>query len=334
MVDFLKSKGTGILPSSVMDRLNKLQTYDISQSAKITEMSQIVEKYYQGLSQDDRLTKENEINNKMGEYIKENARKLISTGIVKIKLDGLKLEHTGQLPGTLLNQFSLDEYQGNLRVATTIGGNNFWWSFGGGQSESVNDVYVLNSKLETSGSIKDLGKTEQIYSARFIEDKGYLVTFRQTDPFYVLDLKDARNPKVAGELKIPGFSSYLHPLEKNRILGVGQENGQVKISLFDVSDASNPKEIDKYQLKEYWSEASNNHHAFLQDEKHKIFFLPAGQNGYVFSYGNDKLTLKKAVSSFSAKRAIYINDFLYIISDDKVIVLDENSWEKVKEISL
>jgi len=150
----------------------------------------------------------------------------------------------------------------------------------------------------------------------------------------VLDLSEPRAPKLAGELKIPGFSSYLHPLAQNRILGVGQEGGQVKLSLFDVSTAAEPKEADQYLLAEGWSEVSNTHHAFLQDDKHKAFFIPGGQGGYIFSYAGDKLTLKKAVSDIRARRALFINDYFYIVGEDKIIVLNESDWERVNEVAL
>jgi uncharacterized secreted protein with C-terminal beta-propeller domain len=177
-----------------------------------------------------------------------------------------------------------------------------------------------------------LGLTERIYSARFIEDKGYLVTFRETDPFYVLDLSDPENPELKGQLKIPGYSSYLHPITKDKILGIGKEGSNVKISLFDVSDPENPKEIAKYNLDEYWSDILNTHHAFLLDEKHQIFFLPGGRGGYIFFYKENKLELKRAVSDISAKRAIYINDYLCIIGENKIVVLNELNWEKIKEL--
>jgi len=168
----------------------------------------------------------------------------------------------------------------------------------------------------------------------FIEDKGYLVTFKQVDPFYVLDLSNPKKPVMKGELKIPGYSSYLHPLAQNRILGVGQENGKVKVSLFDVSDPSNPKELDKYNLDEYWTDVSSTHHAFLQDKDHNIFFLPGGNNGYIFSYKNDKLSMEKAVSNVQARRALYINNYLYVVGTDKIVVVDENNWNRVGELQL
>jgi len=149
-----------------------------------------------------------------------------------------------------------------------------------------------------------------------------------------LDLTDPAAPALKGELKIPGYSSYLHPLAKDKILGIGRENWQVKISIFDVSSASNPVEAAKYTLDEGWSETLSNHRAYLQDSSHEVFFLPGGKGGYIFSYKNGKLELTKAISGISAKRALYINDYLYIIGSNDIIVLNEADWQTVNKIDL
>lgn len=331
--NFFKEKCQDLFPAWFIGKMEKLDSYDISDAAKMTEFEVIFEQYKNSLSDDERIKTENEITNRMSDYYKDHKRELEKTGIVKIALDGFNVKATGSIPGHPLNQFSLDEYNNYLRVATTIGEN---WGWIGGISTSsggsANDVYVLDKDLKIEGSVKDLGLTERIYSARFIEDKGYLVTFRQTDPFYVLDLSNPRNPELKGELKIPGYSSYLHPITKDKILGIGKEGSQVKISLFDVKDPKNPTEAAKYVLNEYWSDILNTHHAFLLDTKHEIFFLPGSGKGYIFSYKDNKLELKRAVSSISAKRAIYINDYLYIIGDNKIVVLNEINWEKTNEL--
>ena len=334
LADFIKTKAGDVIPSAVLAKIDKLQSYDISSSAKMVEFSQILEKYYNGISSDDRVKIENELTNRMSDYLKSHQRSLQFTGIVKIPLNQFEVVATGSVPGTPLNQFSIDEYQGNLRIATTVGNAGIGYWGGWSSDNSANDVYVLDGNLTTVGSVQDLGKGERIYSARFIEDKGYLVTFKQVDPFYVLDLSNPKKPVMKGELKIPGYSSYLHPLAQNRILGVGQENGKVKVSLFDVSDPSNPKELDKYNLDEYWTDVSSTHHAFLQDKDHNIFFLPGGNNGYIFSYKNDKLSMEKAVSNVQARRALYINNYLYVVGTDKIVVVDENNWNRVGELQL
>jgi len=346
---FIK-ENSGFFPAWLAEKIGKLEGYDISETSKMMELTMILQKYESSLGDDERLKLDNEMKNRMSDYYKAHSRELEKTGIVKINTDSFAIIASGAVPGHLLNNFAMDEYKGNLRVASTIGSR--WGIFNGlGSGESVSDVTVLDKDLNFVGSVRDLGKTEQIYSVRFIEDKGYMVTFRQTDPFYVLDLADPKNPAMAGELKIPGYSSYLHPLDATRILGIGQEGSQVKISLFDVTDKNNPVELDKYLLDEYWSEVSNNYHAFLLDAKHKIFFLPGSKGGYVFSYNNISkssrgapsdifpkesyaLELKKAVSQNSVKRAVYLNDYLYVIGEDKITVLNESDWEKVKDLDL
>ncbi len=334
-VSFLQAN-SDLVPADTLARLVKVAGYDISQAAKQTEMQYVIQKWLAGLSGDDQLRLENEFTNRMSDFYKKHMRELQRTGIVKVSTSDLTVAANGSVPGSLLNQFSLDEYQGYLRLATTVGGRGaVWnWQFGVGPGESVNDVYVLNGGLEQTGSVLDLGKGERIYSVRFINDRGFVVTFKETDPFYVLDLADPNSPKLRGELKIPGYSSYLHQLAPNLILGVGKEDNKVKLSLFDVSDPANPSEKAKYTLDEYWTDVMNTHHAFLLDDSHKVFFMPGGKGGYVFSYAGGGLSLARAVSDIQAKRAIYINDYLYIIGEDKIVVLNETDWQQVNRLSL
>jgi uncharacterized secreted protein with C-terminal beta-propeller domain len=252
---------------------------------------------------------------------------LESTAIAKVSLSDFTISAIGEVPGHPLNQFSLDEYKNTFRIATTVGGRGI-----GGGVTSGNDVYILNQEMKTVGSVTDLGKGERIYAVRFMGDRGYVVTFKETDPLYVLDLTNAENPTVTGELKIPGYSSYLHPLKDGLLLGIGKEESQVKISLFDVSNPTVPTEIDKYLLSDYWSEILTTHRAFLQDAKNTIFFLPSEKGGYVFSYANNKLELVKVTEGFGTKRAIYINDYLYFIGENKMTVVSEKDWKTVKTI--
>ncbi len=337
LVAFFEEKLSDIVDTETIDRLKKINEYDISLNSKMIEMDIIMEGFFNSLSSSDMLKFENEFLNRFRDYYNINKRELELTGIVKIGLDNLDIKAIGSVPGALLNQFSMDEYNGNLRVASTIGERMRWWNIGIstiGNNITVNDVYILNDNLETTGEVKDLGLEERIYSVRFLNKMGYVVTFREIDPFYVLDLSNPSSPQMKGELKIPGYSSYLHPLENDKILGIGKEGFNVKVSLFDVSNPYNPKEEDKYILNEYWSEILNNHHAFLLDPKHEIFFLPGGKGGYIFSFNGGKISLVHTVNLKGVKRAIYIDDYLYIISENKIIVLDQNNWETVKELDI
>lgn len=334
ILDFFSTTGKGIIAEDIIVQLTKVNGYDISMASKMTEFGQIVEKYQRSLSDDERLKIENDMENKMEEYIATHKRELTSTTITKLALDTFTISATSQIPGTLLNQFSLDEYEGNLRLATTIGNTGGIMSGIVSRDQQTNDLYVLDQDLQVLGKVENLGDTERVYSARFIGDKGYVVTFKQTDPFFVFDLSNPKQPKKTGELKIPGYSSYLHPLSDTMILGVGKEGSNVKLSLFDVTDPTNPAEKAHYDLQEYSSDILTTHHAFTIDAKYKIFFVPGSKGGYIFSYANDTLELKKAVSDVYAQRALYINDYLYIVGQNGITVLSEKDWSEVGKLTL
>lgn len=168
------------------------------------------------------------------------------TQVYKFGLKDAKLTYLckGEVPGTILNQFSMDEYEDHFRMATTKG--NMWAT---DEKISKNCVYILDDMLSVTGKIEDMAPGERIYSVRFMGDRGYVVTFKTVDPLFVIDLKDPIKPKVLGALKIPGYSDYLHPYDENHIIGFGKDTiemkGQayyqgMKIALFDVTDVSNP----------------------------------------------------------------------------------------------
>ena len=190
---------------------------------------------------------------------------------VSVKEDKLTFEAKGSVLGYVLNQYSMDEYNGYFRLATTSQKNS-----------TQNNVYVLDLNLTTVGRLENLAVTERIYSARFMGDKAYLVTFRQIDPFFVLDLSNPTNPKVAGELKIPGYSSYLHPYDENHVIGLGMENNNVKLSLFDVTNVNAPIEIAKYIVQGDYtsSDALYEPKAFLFDEAKQLLVIPVSITQY------------------------------------------------------
>jgi len=187
----------------------------------------------------------------------------------------------GGVPGTLHNQFSMDEYRGNLRVATTS--SIYTPRYG---QYTYNNVYVLDNNMATIGELTHIAEQEIIYSTRFIGDRLYMVTFKRIDPFFVIDLSTPTSPKILGKLKIPGYSDYLHPYDATHIIGIGKETATnewggvstsgVKISLFDVSDVSNPKQLDKVQIGDAGSDSAAlaDHHAFLFDRAKNLLVIP------------------------------------------------------------
>jgi uncharacterized secreted protein with C-terminal beta-propeller domain len=184
---------------------------------------------------------------------------------------------SGSVDGHLLNQFSMDELNGNLRLALTEGAP---WSF---EEDSESKIVVLAERdgvLEEIGSVGDMGKGERIYSVRFIGEAAYVVTFRQVDPLYVVNLSDPASPRVSGELKIPGYSAYLHPLGDGMLLGVGQDADSqgrttgAKATLFDVSDPDDPREISSWSLADAYSDVEWEYLAFLYWAPEDIVVLP------------------------------------------------------------
>ncbi len=187
---------------------------------------------------------------------------------------------SGQVTGILLNQWSLSEHEGVLRVASTD--TPTWWN-PGSRRESESFVTVLREeagKLTAVGRVGELGRGERIYAVRFMGDTGYVVTFRQVDPLYTLDLSNPSRPAVLGELKIPGFSSYLHPIGEDVILGVGQDatdEGRVvgtQLSIFDVSNLRQPTRLHHVTLGRSYSEAEYDHHAFLYWPATRLAVIP------------------------------------------------------------
>ncbi len=195
---------------------------------------------------------------------------------------------SGSAPGHLLNQFSMDESNGYFRAATTIG--EVWNT----AQPSTNNVYVFDSDLKIIGRLEGLAPGEKIYSARFLGNRAYLVTFKKVDPLFVLDLSEPTNPRVLGQLKIPGYSDYLHPLDETHIIGVGKDAVDaeielanqrgfdfawyqgLKLAVFDVSDVANPKELHKIIIGDRGtdSQALHDHKAFLFDQEKELLVLP------------------------------------------------------------
>ncbi len=189
-------------------------------------------------------------------------------------------EATGTVPGRVLNQFSMDEFDQTFRIATTTG--QMWRT---DEQTSKNHLYVLDLNLEQIGSIEDIAPTERIYSARFMGDRAYLVTFREIDPFYVIDLTEPTAPEILGYLKIPGYSDYLHPYDENHILGFGKEvydvkgnaiPGGFKIGVFDVSNVEEPVEKFKIEIGDTGtdSELLRNHKALLFSKEKDMIAFP------------------------------------------------------------
>jgi len=347
-----------ILPGNLQSEFDKVTSLTLDEYQKTQVTGWIIEEYVSSLTDEQKLT-----------LAQELLPLVEKTVIYKIGINegAISYETQGTVPGTINNQFSMSEYDGNLRVATTIHG----WMIRSylPSVESYNNVYVLDESLLVIGSIESIAPDETIYSARFIDDICYLVTFEQIDPFFVIDLSDPTNPMILGQLKIPGYSSYLHPYDETHVIGIGKEDSNVKISLFDVTDVENPVELSKYLITDddessySWTSSSAlyEHKAFLFDEEKQLLIFPASdeykESAYVFhvdtandielkgviSHIPENVTVKeeepygyywKGYYGYSILRSLYIGDVIYTISDAMVQMNDMDSLEEMNRVSL
>jgi inhibitor of cysteine peptidase len=297
------------------------------------------------------------------------------TSIHRIHIEGAEIDYvsSGEIPGMVLNQFSMDEYDGYFRVATTTYGET-----------TENHVNILDMDLNIVGSLEDLAPGETIYSARFMGERGYLVTFKQVDPLFVIDLSDPSHPRELGYLKVTGYSDYLHPYDENHIIGIGKETTDagefawyqgVKISIFDVSDVSNPQEIDKLEIGDRGSDSPVlwDHKAFLFDKSRNLLVMPilvaevdqseypegvpswaygepVWQGAYIFDISLDGgISLQGRIthiedtadpeqeyyySPFVVERSLYIGDVLYTISQAKIKMNNLENLDYINEVEL
>ena len=211
------------------------------------------------------------------------------TAIHKFSLEGgvAAYRASGDVPGRLLNQFSLDEFEANLRVATTTG-----WGWESPQESHVLVLGESDGRLAETGRLDGLGAGEDLYAVRFLGPRGFVVTFRQVDPLFTLDLSDPANPRQVGELEIPGFSTYLHPMDDDHLLAIGEarsgevggewfeEEWGVKLAIFDVSDLANPREVRKTVIGGASSEAQYDHRAFTYYAAQGVLAVPVSSWGW------------------------------------------------------
>lgn len=290
----------------------------------------------------------------------------ITTEIYKFNLNNANctFAKAGDVPGSVLNQFSMDECNGYFRIATT---DSTSWN----SESNTNNLYVLNENLETIGKIEGLAKGERIYSVRFMGNRAYMVTFVETDPLFVIDLSNPTTPTVLGELKIPGYSKYLHPYDETHLIGIGEDTEVVnygygdrvvtngmKMAMFDVTDPNNPQELYNVKIGEKgtYSELLYNHKALLFSKEKNIIAFPISitendykvtfQGAIVYGVSLEKgFELKTKISNSatdydryysrnSVERIIYIKDTLFTLSNGLIKAVDLNTFETKGSIEL
>lgn len=289
----------------------------------------------------------------------ENDGGVAQTAIRKVAYSGGQLTGVAQtkVDGILNDSFSIDEYNGYLRLVTTVSpASDIMPLYGTSVSSASTDkavtsnsLYVLDETLELTGKITDLAPDEQVYSARFMGDTGYFVTFRQVDPLFSVDLTDPADPKIIGELKIPGFSEYLHPYGDGLLLGVGMDVDEegvttegVKLSMFNISDPGNVTEAAQYVLEDmYGTDVGYNYKAvFIDVEKNLFGFRTSGAMSdmyYIFSYNESEgfqEVFARELSGYHETRGLYAGEKFYLVAGNTVESYTLSGFEKIDDIVL
>jgi inhibitor of cysteine peptidase len=387
-----------------------VKNYILSAEEKTQKISQIIAKYTAFLSQDEQTKLQEDLQAAMKKKYEDISKELEKTIIHKIAIKGDKVEYqtSGEVTGNVLNQYSMDENNGYFRIATTK--SRTWLPYylqdnsvssgssgaepmmektvaskpvsiqDNSQYESYSNLYVLDKDLKVVGKVENLAPGEQIYSVRFMQNRAYMVTFKQTDPLFAIDLTNPTAPKVLGKLKIPGFSSYLHPYDDKLLIGLGKDtyendNGGVrtkglKLSLFDVSNIAEPKEVDTFTIGDAGSDsvALNDPKAFLFSKEKNLLVIPATltedktnrgwgnmffSGALVFKVNEKGFTLRGKIDHSdggksatndcwwgycyydnNVLRSLYIDDTLYTFSNQYLKSNKLDSLETIKNLPL
>ncbi|MFA6513811.1 MAG: beta-propeller domain-containing protein [Patescibacteria group bacterium] len=364
------------LEQAEQDKIKQIEavaSFILSKEEKAMKVANIVNHYFYSLDDTGRKAIQAEIDSALLNKIKARMKDLEKTVIYRIAIKAGKAEYQakGEVQGKILNQFSMDENSGSLRLATTR--NEMWSRLFTDSTKSYSNVYVLDENLRLVGSLENIATDEQIYSTRFMNNRVYIVTFKRTDPLYVIDLTNKTKPAILGAIKIPGFSTYLHPANEagTKIIGFGRDaeeatDGGVKIkglklSLFDLTDLSKPKELSSYIIGNEYSDsvALNDHRAFLYSEGKNLISVPAVlredgkllfSGSLVFSIENDLLKLNgkinhlpansSAISSWQSynnntvSRSLYVDSNLFTFSNKFLKINNLTDLSEVKSLIL
>jgi inhibitor of cysteine peptidase len=345
------------LPAEATNELNAVDSLTLDDYQKTMVVGWIIQNYVNDMNDQQKQT--------IAEQLIVEIQKTILHKIT-INNGDISYAYQGTLPGMINNQDALSEYNGYLRVVTTVNGwvmSSYLCSI-----DSFSNVYVLDETLTTIGTLEHLAEGKDISSIRFIGDTCYLDTYEQTEPLLVIDLSNTAKPEVVGELSISGYSTYLYPYDDTHIIGIGQEDNTMVVYLIDVQDMSQPRERSKYQIQsqtkeDYWlySRALYDHQAFFLDQENHLLILPVSgdytESAYVFDVSEGEIGLRGILShtsdeletepqepwdsptwkggySYSIQRSFCINDVIYTISDAMIKMHDRVTLDEINSISL
>jgi len=321
--DFLTSPNSNLISEDKKNKLIKTLSLELSSRAKLAEIDSIISQNNLEMNDSDRIKWEANLNDMLGEYVDTNLRDLSKTIITRIDLMSFKPEISITVSGHVLDQFSINEYNNYLRIATTSIGAAY------GGKRIINDVYVLNKNLDFAGQLWDVGTGERISNIEFIGDKGFVTGYEEDKPIQILDFSQPENPKVSGMLPFTGYLGHFYELSSNALVGVSQEEDKVKVQLFDILNPDNPVVVGSYLLEESWSNLFPNNQKLEFNQSNEVFYLPSKSGGYIFSYKGSELTLSKSIKNPFVTFSKFLNNNLFLMSTYGINVLNAyDNWNQ------
>ena len=346
------------LDTGNQDKIKKIEespSFVLNEEEKAVKVGSVVNSYFSSLGEEERKTLQVEIDSALLSKIKKKMKDIEKTIIYKIAIKTGKIQYQakGEVQGRILNQFSLDEHKGYLRIATAR--NEMWSKLFEDSSKAYSNIYILDENLLTVGSLENIATDERMSSTRFMGDRAYVATFKKSGPLYVIDLSNTVKPTILGAVKISGSSTYLYPINEQgtKILGFGRDEEELtdggikikglKLSLFDFSNLSEPKELSSYVIGDEYDDslALSNHRAFFYAVDKNLISVPAVlqennklsfSGALVFSLEGDSLKLNSKINHLPlnpvvsnswrgyfndniVRRNLYLNNNLFTLSD-------------------
>ncbi|MGM5480757.1 MAG: beta-propeller domain-containing protein [Nanobdellota archaeon] len=363
--DITKDVLKPLLDSEDRDLIAEIQSIDpkiLSQGEKDSKIMTVYNRVLYSFSRQE----QDEYQDTIERLVKEKVQSIeyfTHSIIHRFSIDDTTLSQgsSARVPGEIVNQFSLDEHDGLLRIATTI--PQQWSRYNTETRESFSAVWVLDGDGTIIGNVSGIAEDERIYSTRFVEDTLYMVTFKQVDPFFVVDLGNPKNPVIEGSLKLPGFSKYLHPYGTDLIVGLGRNTTAtgrqtgLKIALFDVSNPSQPRVLSEYVGDDRYVQttAEFEHKAFLLSREKNLLVIPARDNDWsqestsfdgalVFSISEKGISLQGLIDHSksgkgryggpSVSRSAVVDDSLFTVSSTLLRANDVSSLKNISTVNL
>jgi uncharacterized secreted protein with C-terminal beta-propeller domain len=331
-VAFAKESAPDV-PEEVTRELEKIQSYDLTPAARTLQVDAVIGNWLNAMTEEERAMTQGLLAGRLASFWSASGREMEKSALLSLDFRTFTLKATGTVPGVVPTASAMKVQDDGLAVYTAISGEA---SVPKGlrltRTGTQGDLYVLDGSLKPVSNLMEVPRGQGLGTVRFMSGKAFIASTAETDGVTVVDLLSEGGPTISGKLALPGAASYLHRISDTRLIGVGKEGSQVKISLFDIGGRE-PKEMARYALDEYWTDVEGTHAAFTLDAERQALFLPASRGGYVMSFEGDTLGIVTPVNGLRVSRSAFANGLLYLAGEDKLTVVSTTTWKRTMQVT-